>query len=280
MADNPNLEAVIAAARKGVAPVNLLEGDHWLEVFLPVGPDGEGKVVTVDGERRLPRPARKRGTVEVFDVASFNQVIADNADAGDAAIYLDRDPEKPVVEAVLNGNGRGGAGWADFRVRLVFRPTPQWRKWREIDGKLLPQVAFAEFVEDNLADIADPPGATMLEIVTFLQATRSVDFKSGIRLGSGQVQFQNLESIDAKVGAGLIAVPEAFTLALAPLLGAPIYRVPARFRYRVQDGKLQLGLKLQRVEDLMGQLIEDVVAKIERGANITVLDGTAPQPTR
>ena len=38
-----------------------------------------------------------------------------------------------------------------------------------------------------------------------------------------------------------------------------------------------LGLKLQRVEDMVGQIFEDIVAKIERGTNVSVLDGRAPQ---
>jgi uncharacterized protein YfdQ (DUF2303 family) len=103
-----------------------------------------------------------------------------------------------------------------------------------------------------------------------------VDFKSGLRLSSGAIQFQNLESIDAKVGAASIAIPEQFTLGIAPMFGAPSYSIPVRFRYRLQEGKLTLGVKLQRIESLMETLIEDVVAKIERGANISVLDGLPP----
>lgn len=67
-------------------------------------------------------------------------------------------------------------------------------------------------------------------------------------------------------------------LALAPLQGGAPYAVPARFRYRLEDGKLRLGIKLERVEDLMDRVLEDVIAKIERGSNVSVLDGRAPQP--
>jgi hypothetical protein len=58
----------------------------------------------------------------------------------------------------------------------------------------------------------------------------------------------------------------------------PPYSVPARFRYRIQDGKLLLGIKLQRVETMMSAIVEDVVGKIERGTNVSVLDGVAPPP--
>jgi len=275
-----NIKAVIEAARQGATPHLVERNDGRAVYFVANGVNGAGQFYTVSAEEGLGAPLRKRGTVTVFDAASFNQILADNSDAGDIAIYFDRNPEKPAVVAVLNGNGPKGAGWADFRAQISFRPTPQWLKWKEIDGKLMPQPQFAEFIEDNLEDISDPAGGAMLEIVTYLQATRTVNFKSGIRLSSGTIQFQNIEDVDAKVGAGSIAVPETFTLGIAPIFGLASYAVPARFRYRIQDGKLQMGLKLQRVETMMGQIIEDVIAKIERGSNISVMDGLPPEPLK
>lgn len=270
-----DMQAVIEAAIRGVAPQSLPSIDVPA-LFNPNGPNGRGEVVNL--ESYMLNPRRKRGTVDVFDVASFNQVLKDHSSSG-TAIYVDRNPDKPAVEAVLNGHAEG-AGWGDFRCRILFRATPQWVKWKGIDGKMLGQTEFAEFIEDNLDDIADPAGATMLEIATDLQAKRSVDFRRAVQLGSGQVQFENSESIEAKVGPGQLTVPTALTLSLAPLFGAPKYAVPARFRYRLTDGKLTLGLKLQRIEDLMRDVLEDVVAKIERSAGISVLEGTAPAAVR
>ena len=276
MTELNNMEAVINTARQGAVPTKLAEvgtKQWWLVPGISGHPSG---VQTVDTEKAGAIPARKRGAVTVFDAASFNQVLADNGDAGNIAIYIDRDPDAPSVVAILNGNGKAGPGWGDFRVAIEFQPTPQWEKWKGIDGKMLGQVAFAEFVEDNLEDIATPTGATMLEIATYLEATRSTNFRSGIRLSSGEIQFQNLENLEAKVGAGQIAIPETFTLGIAPIFGLPSYEIPVRFRYRLQDGKLTLGIKLQRVETMMGKIIEDVIAQIERGANVSVLDGLPP----
>ena len=270
-----NVQAVIDTAKKAAEPVVLFKNDRFADVYVPSA-RGDGEIKRLDLEATLETPLRKRGKIQVFDAASLNMIIADNSDAGDISIYLDRNPIKPAIVAVLNGHGKSGPGWGDFRASIEFRPTPQWVKWQGIDGKMVPQAAFAEFIEDNLDDIAAPPKADFLEIVTYLQATRAVDFKSGLRLSSGAIQFQNLESIDAKVGAGSIAVPEQFTLGIVPMFGSPAYSIPVRFRYRLQEGRLTLGVKLQRVESLMETLINDVVAKIERGANISVLDGLPP----
>ena len=153
-----------------------------------------------------PAPLRKRGTVRVFDAASFNAILEAN-DGDKATIYIDRDADKPEIVAVLNGNGEGGPGWGDFRVEIVFRLTPQWKKWKHIDGKMLPQVTFAEFIEENIGDIVSPSGADMLEIAQDLSAKRSVDFKSNVRLADGRLQFQNIENIEAQVGPGQIGIP-------------------------------------------------------------------------
>lgn len=278
--DENNMQAVIDAARTVNKTETLFTGDRLTRYFIPGFGEHASRIESIDRETGSDTPFRKRGTVTVFDAASFNMVLADNADSGDIAIYIDRNPKAPAVVAVLNGNGKDGPGWGDFRAQIEFRQTPQWGKWVGIDGKLLPQTAFAEFIEDNMEDIADPAGARMLEIATYLEATRTVNFKSGIRLSSGEIQFQNLENMDAKVGAGSIAIPETITLGLAPLQGSPLFKIPARFRYRLSDGKLTLGIKLQRIEDLMRDVVEDVVAKIERGANVSVIEGRAPDPTR
>ena len=275
-----NIQAAIDAGRAQIAPVELHKTDASALWFVAHGNDGEGQFYTHNTEAGAGEPYRKRGHVVVFDAASFNMVLADNADAGNIAIYIDRNPTKPAVVAVLNGHGKGGPGWGDFRASIEFRPTPQWAKWTGIDGKMMPQTQFAEFIEDNLADIAEPVGARMLEIATHLEATRTVNFKSAVRLSNGAVQFHNNEDTEAKVSAGKIDVPETFVLALAPLQGLPLYKVPARFRYRITEGKLTLGLKLQRVEDLMTSVLNDVVQKIERGANISVIEGRAPEVTK
>lgn len=270
------MQAVIDAARQGAVPTKLAEVGAKAWWLIPGTGEEASKIEAVETEAAAAKPARKRGRVTVFDAASFNLVLAANADAGDATIYIDRNPEKPSVVAVLNGNGNAGPGWSDFRIAIEFRQTPQWAKWKAIDGKMLPQVQFAEFIEDNLEDIASPTGATMLEIATYLEATRTVNFRSGVRLPSGAIQFQNMENIEAKVSAAQIEVPENFTLGIAPIFGLPSYQVPARFRYRLQDGKLTLGIKLQRVETMMVDIINDVVEHLEKADGVAIVDGLPP----
>lgn len=283
-----NIQAIIDAARLGAEPKKLDTVGAVQHYALPEA----ANMASVDLERGLSAPMRPRGIVQVFDAVSFNELLTANDKAGDTTIYINRDATAPAIVAVLNGNGETGPGWGDFRAEIVFRFTPQWKRWTAIDGKMMGQTAFAEFVEDNMADIMKPPGAAMLEIAQYLSATRSVDFKSAIRLSSGQIQFQNLESIDAKVGAGQVAIPETITLGIAPVFGLPPFKIEVRFRYRIVDGKLALGIKLQRVEDIMEAVVNDMVngtvategkvavKGIEAPAGTVVVEGIAPAVTK
>jgi len=290
-----NIQAVIDAARKGVIATKLdTIGKNAL--YAVPGKDGVA-LQTISMEAGLPAPVRKRGEVQVFDAPSFNAILEANAEAGNITIYISRDANDPKIVAVLNGNGEGGEafggpGWGDFRAEILFRFTPQWLKWKAIDGKMLPQLAFAEFIEDNLGDIVSPAGADMLEIAQELSAKRSVDFKSNVRLADGRLQFQNIEDITAQVGAGQIAIPPTITLGIAPVFGLPPFRVDARFRYRIENGKLTLGVKLQRIEDIMAAVVNDMVngtladgdrpavAGIQAPQGAVLVEGLAPAPTK
>ena len=92
--------------------------------------------------------------------------------------------------------------------------------------------------------------------------------------------LSNIENTEAKVGAGKIAVPEQFRLGLVPFVGGARYEVPARFRYRIEDSRLKLGFLLQRREDLINAVIDDLVEAIDKGTdNAWAIVGTPPPPT-
>lgn len=266
-----DFSAIIKVAQDALKPVPIkLTGDRLL--FVPSAAHSEGGKLH-DLSTYLDYPTRKKGSIILFDVDSFNTYLGANAKPGETIIYVDRDLGEPSITAVLNDNSSANPGFRDFRATLQFRKTPQWKKWQAMDGKMVSQEMFSEFVEENMLDILDPPGAQMLEIVTYLQVTRAVDFKSAVNLGNGNVQFQNLESTDAKVSTGLLTIPTIFVLALAPIMGGPTFKIEARFRFRLADGKLSLGLKLQRLEDVMEQVFDDVVQNMTLETGVLMVSG-------
>lgn len=270
-----DIKQVIDAARIGSSPQVLLDTGRSKIIFVPHGAGGVSTITEHDYEKTLPFPVRKRGAVAVYDVSSFNQLLSDNKDGGNITIYADHTALSPIV-AVMNGHGSGGPGWGDFRISLEFRLTNEWQRWESINGKMMAQVDFAEFIEENIADIATPPGAEMLEIVQYLTMTKSVNFKSAIRLSDGQTQFRNEESVETKVRASEAVIPPMLTLGLVPMVGLPAYAVQARFRYRLSDGRLTLGVRMERLDVLKRQIVTDVIDSIVAPDGAAIVNGKAP----
>jgi uncharacterized protein YfdQ (DUF2303 family) len=266
MTEKLDVSEIIDIAQDAVQPTQVaVTADNLL--FIPGSVNRSPQVLDIDQIRQPPVPRRKSGHITVYDIGSLNRFIFHNKDAGNITVYVNSNPLAPSIVAILNDHGDAGAGHRDLRATVQFRETPEWTKWRSIDGKLLPQADFAEFIEENLQDILEPAGARMLEIATYLSATRSVDFKSAVNLSNGNVALMNIESIDAKVGPGQIDVPAEFTLQIAPIQGSPRFKIPTRFRYRLLEGKLRLGFKLLRLEDVMTDVLNTAISDIAQGGD-------------
>jgi uncharacterized protein YfdQ (DUF2303 family) len=224
---------------------------------------------------RRPRPRRKKGTIVVRDVASFAQYHAKHAD-GDTEIWADLD--HGTITAVLNAHQTSGDAprWEDHRLVLKLTPTEPWKRWTANDRRMLPQLAFAEFLEDNLPDIAsDPvPAAQMLEIATTFQAKTRVSYSSGTVLASGAISLKYEETTDASGGAkGDMVVPKVFAVGLAPFDDVEPYRIEARLRHRIESSSLKLCYILDRPEDVVRDAVKTVVAKVEEQIEASIMRG-------
>jgi uncharacterized protein YfdQ (DUF2303 family) len=179
---------------------------------------------------------------------------------------------------VLNDHVRNDveAGWGDHRATLTLRRTPAWQAWTAASGKLLGQAEFAELLEDRAGDVVTPDHATLLEVAQSIEGTKDVAFKSGARDDNGEIRFRYEETISAKAGqAGDLVIPSRIELALSPYEGQDPFKVPARFRYRITGaGGVQLGIVLDRPEDVLRSAFSAVAVEIETVTGLSVRHGT------
>ena len=174
------------------------------------------------------------------------------------------------IRAVLNG----GHGWADHTVTLRLAQSTEWAEWAGVDGQMLRQDQFAEFVEDHLSTIAEPDGAQLLDICQTLQAKTDVAFKSQAILASGQRQFRYEETVDAKAGEkGNLTIPTELVLALRPYEGTEPVAVRARFRFQLRDGRLSLGVRLVEPGRVLEAAFDQVVAQVQADLPAPILRG-------
>lgn len=239
----------------------------------------EGSTVEVVGpqaDKDRANPRRPQGTSVVYDVDALEVLWKKHSQSYSEVFASVRTFN---IEAVLNADAGAGeaAGHRDHRIQLVLEKTPGWLAWLARDGKLFSQEEFAQFLEDRLPDVVDPPGAAMLEIATTIQQLSKVDFKSATVLGSGARQFKYEETANARAGQkGELEIPAEFTVALQPFEASPAYKVQARFRYRIFNGDLSLGFRLDRPEQVIRGAFDDVVARVTEAVGQPVLLGEAP----
>jgi uncharacterized protein YfdQ (DUF2303 family) len=224
-------------------------------------------------------PARKTGTVQVGNVASFAHYYGKHADSG-SEVYVDID--EATLTAVLDAHGDAAARYQDHRLLLTLTPTVPWQTWMAANNRWMTQQQFAEFLEMNAADV-DPTGpvssADLLEIAQKFQVHSNVHFESGKRLANGANHLVFSEEVTATGGdRGQIDVPSEFQLGIRPYEDCPQgYRIKAWFRFETpRDGSLKVRYVLDDPERKARLAVESIVAQVAETIGITVMVG---QPT-
>lgn len=272
-------ESIARLAREGLEPRNLQpdDGRRVASVLVPEGTRHE----LIDLERYDTHPERKRGQVNLHEHTSFADYLFDHALPG---THVYADVRNGTVTAVLNDHtrvqrGDSQPGWGDHRATLDLRHSHEWVCWTQRNGGLMSQDDFAEHLEDNYVDIVEPDHATMLEIAQSIQASSSAEFKSKQRLQDGQVALRYEEQVEARAGQkGDLTIPETFTVALRVYEGTLTTEMTARLRYRIRDGQLAIGYRLERLDDVRDAAFASVIDEIEQRAGHTCLRGKAPAP--
>ena len=268
----PDVVAVIDLATAAAGPHELVDG----QVYAVAVPNG-ARVEVIDRDLDLFRdhPRRTTGRYTVRTSASLVDYLGKHA-LPETELWANLDAVS--ITAVINAHQGTGApaGWGDHRVTLALKKTPAWEAWERIDGKLLGQVEFSEFIEQRTVDFVSPAGADVLELAQSFQAAKSGRFESSQRLTTGETTLVYVEETTAAAGKkGNIAIPDAFDLALIPFEGGTAYKVRARFRYRMDGGQLRLGVALERPEDVLRDAFDQVVADIGTQVAAPIFAGPA-----
>jgi uncharacterized protein YfdQ (DUF2303 family) len=242
---------------------------------LYIVPTGEGgrRLVDLTGDEYLDTPRRKTGTVRVRDTNSFGLYWDKHHTSDVSEVYADLDRDQIV--AVLDAHAGDTPGWQDHSLVLGVRRTRNWQTWTALDNQLVGQVEFAEHIEANLGDIAEPAGAELLELAQTFQATTAVNFKSANRLTSGERELVYSEQIDASAGRDRkITIPAGLKLALRPYEDNDLTPITARFRYRLKGGSVVLGYVLDQPDDVLRDAFASLVEMVEARIGGPVMFGT------
>lgn len=258
-------------------PLPAAEGRFFTQV-VPAGAKVQVHDLAQMQQALADHPHRKSGVVHVHDAESFIGYLAKH---GLAASEVWADSARSGLVGVINAHAEadnfldeGLAGHADHRVNLELLHSDEWKIWTASDKKWMNQADFAEHLEDNAINVVDPDAATMLEIAQSFQATRSADFKAGVRTSSGLVTLRFEETESARAGeSGDLEIPTTFTVFLAPFVGADPVEVTARFRYRINGGNLFLSYALLNPGDISRGVFTTIVERVRASVPQPVYSG-------
>lgn len=225
-------------------------------------------------EMLLEEPLRPRRRILLRTVEAFTDFFKKfvDSDASFPAYVTNQKQSGLRVHVVFNY-----LTWADSTASLHLYVSKQLARWLAVENNgLLQQKAFAQFIEDNLADVVEPQGAKLLEICRGFRATQTVRFASTVDLSNGDVGLEYIQetkagTVDAK---SRLQVPETITLGLPLFEGEDRIKLKARFRYEIDDGRLRMGVKFPQLDAAFEASSADIIARLRKALpSVTFMDG-------
>jgi uncharacterized protein YfdQ (DUF2303 family) len=215
----------------------------------------------------------RRGTTVLHDIDSFTAHVRRHHRGPATTLWIDAKSDPLSVTAIYNGADEdGGTGWGDDRAMISIEPSDEWTRWEELSGKTMSQAAFAEWLEENLEEIAPPEEGSdhakpieLLAMVRDLQIHTKGEFKRKVdpRTGTGTLVYST------EHGEGSTKIPRAFGIAIRPWDGADAYRVEARLSFSLQGSQALFTFKLHRLDEVWMKAVAGLAAELDEATTRT-----------
>ncbi|MFZ0269911.1 DUF2303 family protein [Caulobacter sp.] len=213
--------------------------------FLVVPKDHNHFDITPENGRKTLAPDHTRQAVTLQTLASLT---AYGIKFKTPTTTLFADVDSNTIVAALDYHGPDKAQLVAHVAEVVLPFSMEWVLWNDIDNKMMDQLTFARFIEENAYDIISPIGADLLEAVKDMQSIQGAEFKGRVKTESDNVNFDYSENTQTGSARGDLSVPKQFILNIPVYFGDSPTPLTANLRHRVENGKLLLGIALHRKE--------------------------------
>lgn len=231
------------------------------------------------GLKPAPAYARQRVTLETRD-ALVDYVSRYKTD--DTLLFAEIATSSIVAivdyhPAMLDDKGAAMdilGGTCAHRATLKLPFSEEWKLWTNIDGRLMPQLEFARFLEENGADVHAPSGAELLEVCRDLQGRRKVNFTRAVRTASDNESFEFTDESEARTKGG-IELPTRFLLKIPVYFGEADTEIYAFLRWKIapEEGGLALGIALNRKEHVRQAVFKQIAFDVAERTGRPVVFG-------
>lgn len=302
MNEKTEAEAVETIAKRSMRAqkIRIERGDrHAADVLLV--PKGNGVFEPVGVKRfvdeYLDRPERMKGTAMLTDLGSFIAHVNEFKDEDSALFAVQGD--EPRIVCVYDYNrskrddGEAEPRFGEHRARYDFPLSEEWEAWTGSDGQAMNQQAFAEFIENRIADVVDPSragdnakafaatlGATFATPSKLLGLSRGLSVRVGqtirqaTNLSSGEAEIQ-FESQHTDERGKALMVPQAFLIGVPMFRNGARYQIPARLRYRLTGGSISWFFELYRADAALEHAVNEACIEAKSKTALRLFFGAA-----
>lgn len=241
----------------------------------------------------LKAPIRRKGTAAMLTAAAFAALVNRHKD-GDSAIFATVEP--PVMLGVIDYNRDvkdsdfGFARFGQHRVKFEFPISDQFKAWKAKDGNPMQQAAFAEFIEDHIADLVSPnreeEAIGKLFHTKFGVPAELMTLSRGlaIRVDSVVKEVHTIQSGEAEIlfseehkpgsGSGKLTVPGLFVTSFPLFDGEAPTRAVWRLRYRMNQGRILWVFQAYRLDEVVRDKVLSVVGEAAKATGLPAYLGS------
>lgn len=247
----------------------------------------------------LTAPERKKGTAIVSTLASLVDLVNREKDS-DSVLFADNAENAPSLLAVLDyhraqnvadasnlasadSDATGAPRFGQYRVKYPFPVSKEWKAWKAKNGAPMSQGDFAEFLENRLLDVIEPPsaeveadkplldmaaklGGSFADPAKLLELSRGMavhvagSVKQIVNITSGETQVQFEETHQDAQGQPL-RVPSLFLIGIPVFDDGAFYRLAVRLRYRKKEGSLMWAYEIYRADQAFDDAFTEACEK-------------------
>src|SRR5580704_3665270 len=259
----------IAALAAKASGAHVVKTDDNRE-FLIVPSGFSDKEVSDAYGLKLAKPKYIKQTVTIETADSLVDYV--NRFKADTSMLFAEISSNRIV-ALLDYHAAKAADHVAHRAKMELPFSEEWALWTRASGKLMPQLEFARFIEENAADIRTPSAGELLDACRDLQIRRKVNFIKAVRTASDNENFEYSEETNATTKKGDLELPTKFVLGLPVYFGQEDVEVHAFLRWRLDEGQLTLGIQLHRIEHVRQGVFKQIVLDVaERTKCVAALD--------
>lgn len=257
MNENTEAGAIAALAAKASGAHVVKAGDN--REYLVHPKDTVATEVSDAYGLKLAKPRYIRQTVTIETADSLVDYV-NRFKGADTMLFAEIAANRIV--ALVDYHNSSEAAHVSHRAKLELPFSEEWQLWTKISGRLMQQLEFARFLEENAADIRAPSAGDLLDACRDLQVRRKVNFIKAVRTNSDNENFEYSEETNATTKKGDLELPTKFVLGLPVYFGREDLEVSAFLRWKMDDGSLQLGIQLHRVEHVRQAEFKQIVVDI------------------